>query len=430
MTCSARFSPLPRWISLCAPRNQEIPGTSGSQYLSAALLSGSKASNLPLLLPWVVAIAPSVMLLKKRIALGAAVLLLAAVASLGPMIVVNLKHSGDWTGLKAEKVEALEKGSLLNVANNTVLLTIQNLAPPVFPWAGAWNEAVPRHMPAGLKERLRQSFEPGGARWLLGELQIEEAAGLGFGVSLLLLLSVVAARRKPTGATGGFGFAERHALSIIACAYVALLAFMVKSGLTTAARLIAPYYALLIPAMLLLPGQEGVTRRRWWQVGAAAVMGLGAVLLVLSPARPLWPANAVLAGGEKGSRLQERAKAVYEVYRQRADAFAPVRALLPPEAQVVGLVASDDPETSLWRPFGHRRIVQVSKTDTASDLRRRNIEYVVVNPRKLEMFFDRTFERWLSEMHGEVLWKVTLPLRVTQGPSQWYVVKLKNPSPA
>jgi hypothetical protein len=93
-------------------------------------------------------------------------------------------------------------------------------------------------------------------------------------------------------------------------------------------------------------------------------------------------------------------------------------------------VASDDPETSLWRPFGHRRIVQVTKTDTAQYLLSRNIVYVVVNPKKLEMFFDRTFEQWLKEMHGEVLQEVTLPLRVTQGPSQWYVVKLKNPSAA
>jgi len=397
--------------------------------LAAALLTGSKASNLPLLLPWVVAIAPSVPLLKKRITVGAVALLLAAVASLGPLIVVNLKYSGDWTGLRAEKVEALEKGSLLNVANNTALLTIQNLAPPVFPWAGAWNEAVPRHMPTGLKQRLQASFEPGGARWLLGELQIEEAAGLGFGVSILLLLSMAGGRRKATGDAGGFGFAGMHAISIIACAYVALLAFMVKSGLTTAARLIAPYYALLIPVMLLSPGQAEVTRQRWWKGAAVVVLVIAAMLLVLSPARPLFPANALMAGAEKGSRLQERARAVYGVYRQRADAFEPVRRLLPPEAQVVGLVASDDPETSLWRPFGHRRIVQVTKKDTAQDLLSRNINYIVVNPKKLEMFFDRTFEQWLGEIRGEVLQEVTLPLRVTQGPSQWYVVKLKNPIP-
>ena len=153
---------------------------------------------------------------------------------------------------------------------------------------------------------------------------------------------------------------------------------------------------------------------------------MGALLLVLSPGRPLWPANTVLAGAANGSRLQERAKAVYEVYQQRADAFARVRVLLPPEAQVVGLVASDDPETSLWRPFGHRRIVQVTKQDTAQDLSGKKIDYVVVNPKKLEMFFDRTFEQWLAEMHGEVLHEVTLPLRVTLGSSQWYVVKLKN----
>ncbi len=122
----------------------------------------------------------------------------------------------------------------------------------------------------------------------------------------------------------------------------------------------------------------------------------------------------------------ERTRTVYDVYRQRADAFAALRDQLPPEARIVGLVASDDPETSLWRPFGHRRIVQVARGDQASDLLGKGIEYVAVNPKKLEMFFGRTFEQWLAEMNGSVLREVTLPLRVTQGPSKWYIVKLNR----
>jgi hypothetical protein len=461
-----------------ALRGRESQNTRDVWYsiLAAALLTGSKASTLPLLLPWVIAILPSLGLLKHSFARTAVVAALAGVASLGPMILVNLKYSGDWTGIKAEKVEALEQGSLLNVANNTVLLTLQNLAPPIFPWASAWNAAVIRHMPPGLKARLERSFEPGGAHWMLGELQYEEAAGLGFGVTALLLVSVAGGccgrREKPSGfgfvgratrkrdasatmghgeerggvgsggcatrkrdasttmGRDGFGIASRHALLIIGGAYVALLAFMVKSGLTTAARLITPYYALLIPALLLAPGQAEVIRKRWWRMGAAAVFALGALLVVLSPSRPLWPANTVLAMSGTGSRLMERTRAVYEVYRQRADAFAALRDLLPAEARVVGLVASDDPETSLWRPFGHRRIVQVARSDRASDLLGKGIDYVAVNPKKLEMFFGRTFEQWLTEMNGTVLHEVTLPLRVTQGPSKWYIVKLNRTKPA
>jgi hypothetical protein len=101
-----------------------------------------------------------------------------------------------------------------------------------------------------------------------------------------------------------------------------------------------------------------------------------------------------------------------------------VRKLLPADAREIGLVASDDPETSLWKPFGWRRVIHVASDDTLKTLLDRNIRYVVLNPKKLELFFQRTFEQWLKEMQGEVVAEATLPLRVTLGPSQWFVVKL------
>ena len=124
------------------------------------------------------------------------------------------------------------------------------------------------------------------------------------------------------------------------------------------------------------------------------------------------------------SGLIARARAVYSVFSVRADAFAPVRALLPPAERTVGLVASDDPETSLWRPFGLRRIFHVTQHDSLEDLLTRNIHYVVVNPKKLTIFFDQSFEQWLTTIHGEVVAQVTLPLRVTLGPSDWCIVKI------
>lgn len=396
--------------------------------LAAALMTGAKASNLPLLLPWLIALVPSLKLLLPRPAPSLAILVAAAPASLLPLIGINLKYSGDWSGIAAERVQALEHGSLLKAANNSVLLSVQNLAPPIFPMASQWSRAVPRHMPAGLRTRLEKAFEPGGAHWLLGEMQIEETAGLGFGVTLLLLLglgfglfvgnrSCSTASRMPLG-----GFS----LAVIGGAFAALLAFMVESGLTAAARLVTPYYALLIPAALASGAQVRLIRARWWRAAAMAVFAMAGLLVIISPSRPLWPANAFLnnAAGAN-SLLLARARTVYSVFSQRADGFAPVRKLLPADAVLLGLVTADDPETSLWRPFGQRRVVHVTHTDSSQDLRARKIQYVLVSSKKLESFFHKSLEQWRAEIDAEVLSQVTLPLRVTDGPSDWFLLKLR-----
>lgn len=50
---------------------------------------------------------------------------------------------------------------------------------------------------------------------------------------------------------------------------------------------------------------------------------------------------------------------VYSVYRERAHAFEPALALTPPEVKRLGMVTFDDPEATLWRPYGSRRILHV-----------------------------------------------------------------------
>src|SRR5260221_14729047 len=83
--------------------------------------------------------------------------------------------------------------------------------------------------------------------------------------------------------------------------------------------------------------------------------------------------------GQSSQPLIRRAWTVYSVYGQRGDAFEPVRTKLPTNANPLGLVTSDDPETSLWRPFGSRSILHVTRTDTAEDLQRLGIQYVLIS---------------------------------------------------
>ena len=400
--------------------------------LAAALLTGSKANNIPLLLPWIFALSPCVKLLCARLPATIAVCAIAALSSYLPSALLNQRYCGDWSGLVAEHNQSFQAKPVLRVANNMVLMFMQNLAPPVFPAANAWNRAVEHAVPSGLRKELENNFEPGAAHWTIGELEIEEGAGLGFGVTGLAFLSAVvglAQYRRSRVPFGRCGFRpEFFANAILISAWIVLVALMAKSGITGISRIAAAFYPLCLAGLLAVSNQSAVAGKRWWRNLGFFVFALGAAVVILSPARPLWPWRWVLGpGGDAQSRSPlARARSVYDVQSRRADGFAPARELLPPGLKVLGLISFDDPETSLWWPFGSRRIVHVTRSDSAADLRSRGIEYILVNATKFEGIFATRLQAWMIAMHAERVAELSLSLRSTLGPSQWVLVRLSE----
>ncbi len=399
--------------------------------LAAALLSGSKLSNLPLLLPWLVAALPSFGILKTRIFSTATVAVASVVCSFLPMAIVNYDYCRDWTGFVAEGSPFNKPTYALHLAHNTILLTIQNFAPPIFPFAGTWNAAMLRLEPPALKAKLEENFEPSQAHMALEELQVEEGAGIGFGVSMLLLLSLLTvwkcrrttpARPRPPP--------DLFRRAVLLSPLISLAVFMAKSGLATEARLATPYYGVVIPLLLVSEHHERIVKSRWWRAGAWVVFLLAALLLVVSPPRPLWPAQTILSRIPGSSRVLTRAKTVYSVYAQRADCFAPARAYLPADVKVLGLIAADYPETSLWRPFGSRRIEHITSTDTPENLRARGVQYILLNPLNYnQAFYTIPFNQWLAQQNAEVVQTIPLTLRATLGSENWLLVKIKGAQP-
>jgi len=396
--------------------------------LAAALMTSAKASNLPLLLPWLIALAPALRIMVRKWGRSLALAAVALLVSYAPMAALNTKYCGDWTGLGAEPSKVSGGPVWLHVGNNAVLLTIQNLVPPVFPLAGAWNRAMDEHVPRAWRERLQKHFEPDGAKWHLGEMQVEEWAGLGFGVSGLLIVSWIAGGLLPKGRR----FRSRapvplHAWWVLGGSSVALLAYMAKAGLTPAARLVAPYYLFVVPLLLLPQFHARLVRARWWRTVAVMVMILAAGLVIVTPARPLWPATRVLeslGGVESAHPLVRRAWKVYSTYAQRWDSFARAREMLPPDETIVGVVTFDDPEASLWRPYGQRRFVHITPDDTLEQVRREGVRYILVSPVLLERFQHIDFPKWLERFHGTVVDERDVTLRVGVGTTRWCLVNL------
>ena len=401
--------------------------------IAAGLMTASKTFNLLLLLPWAVVTVSSVRLLLRRPAASLLVVIVAAGASLVPMAVLNFHYCGDWTGQAAERVEKLDTGApIFHVIVNAVLLFLHNFSPTVFPPAGFWNQTVLRIIPPSLGAELNRHFEAGAAKFELGEMPVEEAAGIGFGISILLCIVlwhrvrqwkrpewrlIMRAAREPT-------------VLIVSAAWVGALVLMAKSGLSCPARYFAPFYPLMIAPLLVgSTGIGGFYRSPAWRILSSMVFLLAGLLLIVSPPRPLWPAKTVLRTlqAEKSHRpLLRRAWIVYSVYEQRPDAFAPVRAILPREAATLGLITSDDPETSIWRPFGSRRILHICKNDTAETTQRRGIKYFLVSSRVLGQMYNGTLEDWLAENDAYLIARLQLELRAGRAPTEWFLIRRRT----
>jgi hypothetical protein len=393
--------------------------------LAAALLTGAKASNLPLLLPWAVVIFPLLPLLRKKIAATALVILVAAAVSFLPTAILNAHFLGDWSGLSIERTGMDMKNPLTGVWGNGLLLALDNFTPPLFPFAGWWNAHALAALPHFISGPMTANFEPG-FLWL-GELPTEDWAGIGFGLSALLAVSVVANffnrnSRRPSA------FSLQPSVFLLLAPWLALFAFCMKSGMVTPNRLIAPYYPLLLPGLLAGAGQSQIVRRGWWRALAGGVLILAFVVLILTPDRPLWPAQTVLSGlaaRNPNAHWISRALDVYSVYAKRPDPLADVRALLPDKVQTVGFIgAEDDCDISLWLPLGSRRVEHFLLSDPPERFRQAGVEYVVVGGLNLQLR-GTTLDDWMQKAGAELVAGTHATQKVSEGPQTWYVVRFK-----
>jgi hypothetical protein len=406
----------------------------GLSLLSAALLVGAKASNLPMGLPWAMVVAPLLPRLfsfrspndAPRRVLGAAFLaLIAVLISFIPTAIFNIHYLHDWSGLSIEHKGMDMKNPIAGILGNAVLLTTNNFVPTFFPMAHWWNAHSLSLFPGALVRLMNANFEHGYE--ILGEMPTEDWAGIGFGISMLALISMVAGwfvRRKPHVSR----FTFHASFFLLLAPWISLLAYCVKTGMVTPARLIAPYYPLLLPLLLIGAAQSQIVRARWWKALAAMVFLLALAALIVTPPRPLWPANTILAKAVATHPNQpqlQRAQKVYEVYRQRSDPLAAIREHLPQDLKVVGFMGTDDDlDISMWKPYGSRRVEPIFFEDSPEHIRQLGIEFIVVSGLNL-VDEHATIDEWLQKTGAELMFTTNATLTVQQGSEPWYLVRLK-----
>ncbi len=325
--------------------------------LSMGLLTGAKASNLPLLLPCMVAFWPAIPLLidSKKHAFGTVLAIIVSTSvSFVPMAAINWHETGDWTGDPANEGKMKLAHPASGLAGNALQLAWENLQPSILFAAADINKTLARFRETQAFKYLSAEYPRFSVR--ANELASEEASGLGLG--LTGLLAFLYARRcvKSLRSNLPSSTEKRIGFTVGLAGWIALLVFMAKLGSEAVPRIATPYYPLLF-LWPLLPHDAALLIKKpgfRWTAWLAAASVIPAV--ILSPARPLFPTQRVVAYMEKhhpGETLSNRMKTVYEVYARRSDIHARVREQLPHHARVIGFAGTgDDSELSFWRPLG------------------------------------------------------------------------------
>jgi hypothetical protein len=393
--------------------------------LAIALTTGVKASNLPLLLPWLVTFffRRHFLFEKGRLASLGAVLIFASFASFLPNALLNIHFTGDFAGDPLNTKGMKLSNPISGMLGNSLEFAVINLEPPIFPWELDGF----RLLPSTVKADLEKDFPTIDLH--TGQMQFEEMAGLGLGGVLFLSLFVVVgikARVSASRLTVDRPL-ERVIMSIAVA--IALAFYMAKIGSPAASRLIASYYPLIIAAILLLVSLDG----RAMQAAAFNWVGLIAMLsalplIILSPARPLFPVQIVsrlITRSHLPSYAVNRFLEVYSIYGARADSYHELTALIPPDQHTIGFLASGDtPEAPLWRPFDKRTVVDLKPDASLLEVRRQNISYVVVSDVTLVLIYHTTISQLLSHWSGTLLAQKVITLKSHTGPETFYLLKL------
>lgn len=392
---------------------------------SLGAMSACKPGTLPLLLPFCVIFFGMWRIVFSNPARSAVLFVLIAIGSFLPTALLNIHHCGDWTGLQAENPAFARVEPMVGIAGNLINSSLQNLAPPVFPLAGKWNPFFLGLFPESFKEAMKRNFEPTGAEFILPDLQGEEWAGIGAGITYLLTFTALLAvfKGRPPNP-----FVKKPPLLLYTALFgSALLVYFAKTGLFTVARHISPYYLFLVIIILIATRPEKVMKCHLWKWAAGAAMASTIFMVVITPSRPLWPAQWFFAqfGNSPSSTVIQRAALGYSIYAKRSDALSPLRNALPADARVIGFMSfAAGSEMPFWKPYGEMWVHHIRPGDSVIGLRQKGMRHIVINSDNFELMIGEKPENWAFAQGGTIIFREAVRITVQGNQSEWLLVEL------
>ena len=400
--------------------------------LAAALLTGAKVSNLPLLLPIGVFLLPALIKVKWFNGKLFFTALLAAGCSFLPMAYLSWEYTGDWAGDSVDQWGVKTHGVAGAVAANLILLAKDAAQLPYFP--------ASQHVNAALNGFNHSDF----AHWMqlshwqfmgvhFGEMVYEGPAGPGFGLAvyvLFLLIGIFFVKNIPTSPPRAAPPPGAWQLAPW-LAWIAYAVYLAKLGSDHSPRIAAAYYPLLLITVLRWPRVAALERKKISGVLAGCAAATLIPVIILTPARPLIPIQALarVAHSPAVGKIAEQ----YHFWDYLRDDLAPLREQLPPDATHVGFAGGfHDTPYGLWKPFGSRMIIELGvPAGPHAPLPPPDLKYAVVTARGLQERYNLTLAEWLTAAGGEIIFEyprnVMLDAHSPPKYESWYLVKL-NPA--
>ena len=344
--------------------------------LSAALMTNQKASNLPLLLPIVVAWARNLPTLRQQWVRTSLALLLGLTVSFLPLAVENRIHTGGFTGLDAETKIYRPAPPAVALAANAVLVTAYALTPPLLtPRGPGANVFEFFHSPA-LMDFLRRNFE--GGYGMLPKVADEDLGGLGLGVTVLLVWRL-GVRTRGARAPELQGALDRRLVRM--ASWIALLSLCAKSTLFALPRVLGAYYPLVIDQLSPGPGRgpHGPSARMATG-GGAAFPALPGPLLPSDQHADLAASARPLPGAPIGRKRFLRP--LFDTYGSNPrvqDFYTALAASLPPQEPSLDCRATGTKPSCTTGSRSARAKSSTSSPVTIGFLLSRRIHYVLVS---------------------------------------------------
>lgn len=403
-------------------------GESGWLFLAAlaiALCTGVKATNLPLLLPWMLIAIPAVRSCKDvKLSRAFVVAVFCLVVSLAP-VVLGAAFNSRSGGIGGGHDEKLRAGSILGgLVGNSLAVTVASLQPPLLPIVAPVNSALATAMPKNVDALLERDFPR--LKFKFNELPNEENAGPGLGMTLLAAATII-----------GAAFFQRTQSSMKSTGWIlalgvaaAFVAYMGMAASESAARLLSPYYPVALCVPFAMAGATHLSRRTWWCGLCACCAASALTIPLLTPSRPLVPVSLITDSFPMPGSLRQRVSDVYNVYACRSDNLGRLRSYLPVDAKCIGLIANgDDIEVSLWRPFGSERFVR--HVDPLVSLPT-DIDALVVSERALSQRHRIDPEAYATKLVASLDWDLIasedVVSKVQEGPVTWMAFKRTSSS--
>ena len=399
--------------------------------LAAALLTGAKVSNLPLLLPLGVLLLPvltRVSWLNWRLPV---IVLIGIFCSFLPLTFLSWQNTGDWAGDPTDQWHVKTHGAVGGLAANLVLLTRDATQPPLLPGSQHVNVMLDGLNHSSFVNWLRQSHgEFSNIHY--GEMVYEGPAGFGFGLAVYVAFLIA-----------GLWFVKINPASFttapLPCAWrlvpwltwIAYVVYLTKLGSDHSPRIAAPFYPLLLVALLRCPRVSALEQNKLSGIIAGCAAATVIPIMILTPARPLVPVQTLahITHSAAVGKIAEQ----YAFWNYLRDDLAPLREKLPEGALRLGFAGGfRDTAYGLWQPLGRRVIVELGVPPGAhAPLPPSDLEYAVVTARGVTERYGLGLAAWLAAMHGQMIFEyprnVMLDAHSPPQYESWYLVKL-NPA--